>query len=520
LSAGDDIAFEMRPWLSSRYTRATGLALLFLVAILPTLLVDIPAMEDYLEHLARMYILTATGTPDANPFYPVTWTLLADIAMDLIVPQLARLFDVEIAAKVFFLVSQLLIFSGAIAIELAVKRRHQTAGIAALAALYSAPFCFGFSNFEFGTGIALWGVASWIVFERQAAWIRFSVHCGFVCLLFVSHFFALGIYGLTIGLYELRRLFRDRFPLARTTAITAMLATPVLILLLVIHYIGSAVGGTQNRWLFTWKPVWVALFMNGYNIFLGAASAATLIVLLVYLRFKRSLVMSADGKWIGVGFLLVFLVMPQQIFDSRMADIRMLTAALLILPAFLTFSPSTKSLGYVTAFVVAGIIFVNISYTTYVWLSYRSDYAALKASFTRLPRGSFVLVGQSSLGDVPATLLTDVPIHRAPSLAVHYANAFVSSMYTFPGQNPVRVRPDLKRLEVDSKTETYIPPSLTTLRLLAKGKQVAEAPSYARSWVHDFDYVYLVGPRVDEAMPGVLEELTSSRRFTLYRVLK
>src|SRR5207237_748105 len=145
---------------------------------------------------------------------------------------------------------------------------------------------------------------------------------------------------------------------------------------------------------------------------------------------------------------------------------------------------------------------------------------ALKASFALIPRGSFVLVGQSTLGDAPSTLLTDVPIHRAPALAVHYANAFVSSMYTCPGQNPVRVRSDLKRLEVDSKTETYIPPSLATLRRLARGEPVSDAPQYVRAWANDFDYVYLVGPRIPDALSGVLDELTSSRRFTLYRIIK
>jgi hypothetical protein len=483
-------------------------------------LVDIPAMEDYLEHLARMYILAAAGTPEANPYYPVTWTLLTDIGMDLLVPRLAHFFEIEFATKLFFLMSQVLVFSGAIAIELAVKRRHHIAGIAALATLYSGPFCFGFSNFEFGTGVALWGIASWIALERRTTWARFVVHCAFVCALFVSHFFALGIYGLTLGVYELRRLLRKKFPLARIASVTAMLAAPVVILLLVMHYTGGEIGGSENKWLFTWKPLWLALFMNGYSISLGAASVVVLIVLLFYLGFKRSLALSADGCWIGVGYLIVFLFMPQQIFDSRMADIRMLTAAFLVLPAFVTFSPREKSIGYLTAAIVGGIIIVNLGYTAYIWLSYRGDYAALKASFALLQRGSFVLVGQSALNEAPATLLTDIPMHRAPSLAVHYANAFVSSMYTFSGQNPVRVRRDLSRFEVDSKTETYIPPSLRTLQMLARGEKVPDAPRYVQTWAQDFDYVYLVGRHVPDAIPNVLDELTTSKRFTLYRVRK
>jgi len=260
--------------------------------------------------------------------------------------------------------------------------------------------------------------------------------------------------------------------------------------------------------------------MNGYSIVVAAASAAVLIVFLFYLGFKRSLSLCSAGRWIGWGFLLVFLAMPQQIFDSRMADIRMITAAFLVLPAFVTFSPRSKSLGYLAALVAIAIILVNTGYTASVWLAYRSDYAAMKASFALLQRGSFVLVGRSTVGDVAPTLLTDLPIHRAPTLAVHYAGAFVSSLYTLPGQHAVHVRPDLKRLEVDSKTETYAPPSLGTLRKLARGEEVPDAPRYVRNWVRDFDYVYLVGAHIPDAMPDLLDELAASRRFTLYRVRK
>src|SRR5438034_4854564 len=51
------------------YMRLATCAVILLVAasLLPTLLVDIPAMADYLNHLARMYVLTDAGTPNENP---------------------------------------------------------------------------------------------------------------------------------------------------------------------------------------------------------------------------------------------------------------------------------------------------------------------------------------------------------------------------------------------------------------------------------------------------------------------
>jgi hypothetical protein len=498
-----------------------GFALLFLVAILPTLLVKIPAMEDYLDHLSRMYILATAGTNDSNPYYKISWAVYLDLAMDLIVPLLGRFMDVETAGRIFFLASQVLVVTGAIALELAVKRRHEIAGFAALLTLHSMPFSLGLVNFEFGTGVALWGIASWIGLSRNDGWRpRLSAHVVFVAVLFLSHFFALGIYGLTIGLFELRKMLGSRSNVGQALIAVITLATPILFMLLLMKETGAAVGENANEWWLTWKPIWFALFFNGYSVTLAVGSAAALTVLLFYCGLKRSLTISSEGRWIAFGFLLVFIVMPFKLFGSRMADIRMLTAALLVLPAFVTFSPRTKPLGYFISFVALAIILINSSYVNRLWLSYRSDYAAMKASFALVRQGSFVLVGRNATPETSSTLLTDAPFWRAPTLAVYYANAFVSSLYTLPGQHAVEVRPDLKRLEVNSRTETYAPPSLATLQIIAQGGKVPDAPQYVDNWTRDFDYVYLLGPTGPNVLPDVLEKLTAERRFTLYRVRK
>jgi hypothetical protein len=160
---------------------------------------------------------------------------------------------------------------------------------------------------------------------------------------------------------------------------------------------------------------------------------------------------------------------------------------------------------------------MNAGYSTWVWLSYRLDYAEMKASFALLEPNSFVLVGDSRTGDVPSTLFTDAPMFRAPTLAVHYARAFVSSLYTIAGAEPIEVRPDLAHLDVSMATETYHSPSLTTLRALANGEDV-DVPRYLHHWTRDFQYVYLIGAYTENALPGVLDELARYRRFTLYAV--
>jgi hypothetical protein len=65
---------------AGNYMKPAWCAVILLAALLllPTLLVDIPAMADYLNHLARMHVLADAGTANANKKNRVarsTWNL-------------------------------------------------------------------------------------------------------------------------------------------------------------------------------------------------------------------------------------------------------------------------------------------------------------------------------------------------------------------------------------------------------------------------------------------------------------
>src|SRR3974377_264366 len=101
------------------------LALITALAVLPTLLVDLPAMNDYPGHLARMYVLTSIGTPDQNPYYYFYLSFIyPNLAMDIIVPIFSRVLSVASATKAFLILSQILVVRGAVALKIVIKRRH------------------------------------------------------------------------------------------------------------------------------------------------------------------------------------------------------------------------------------------------------------------------------------------------------------------------------------------------------------------------------------------------------------
>ena len=244
----------MNQLLSLDMATTVWVAALMACALIPVLLVDIPAMGDYVNHLARMHVLVMTKITE-HPFYQVEGTLNPYQAMDLAVPLIARSMSVEAATKSFVIVSQLLMVTGAIAIEWAMTM-HQSAGSAAVSVLYCMPFTWGLINFQFGLAVALWGIACWMFMLHEKWHIRFACHSIFVVVIFLSHLFALGIYGVTIGMYELWRI-RSRFLQAKQVILNVLvLATPPAILVAWISFSGETIGGTTIEWSLFSKLIW------------------------------------------------------------------------------------------------------------------------------------------------------------------------------------------------------------------------------------------------------------------------
>jgi hypothetical protein len=472
-------------------------------------------MIDYVNHLARMHLLTAAGTSDANPYYDIKWKLYPNLAMDLSVPFLGRFMSVEAAAKLFFLVSQVLVFTGAVAIEWRVKGRNELSGFVALLVLFSVPFLWGLTNFQFGMGVALWAVAFWIALEERGWGARLAVHSGFTVLLFLSHFFALGTYGATIFLYEMSRLFSRQFDVKQAMRMIALMAAPTIALLCVMIYSGGGIGGKTTDWWFFLKLIWPFRFFSGYSLSLAASSAAALLFLLFFLIHSRSLAVRNPGKWIGIGFLILYLALPRRLFDSAYVDVRMITAAGLILPAFVTYTSSKRRERTGSAALVVAIVLANTFNVASVWLSYQPEYAAMKKSFALIQPASKVLVGRSA--DASSFDLTEQPVYYAPTLATYYAKAFVPSLYTIAGMQPIAKAAQFQRLEIADSLD-YLPPPLSVLKAIAAGEPAPDAPSYVHHWTTDYDYVYLVGPRIPNPMPEILTEISAGERFALYRL--
>ena len=81
-------------------------AILFTILAIPIFIVKIPAMGDYLNHLARMHVIASIDSdPLLARYYEIKWNLIPNTGMDLVVPFLSRFFDIYLAGKIFVLIT-------------------------------------------------------------------------------------------------------------------------------------------------------------------------------------------------------------------------------------------------------------------------------------------------------------------------------------------------------------------------------------------------------------------------------
>ena len=200
---------------------------------MPVFLVQIAPLSDWVNHLGRMQVMAVGASdPYLSAFYSIDWQLIPNLAMDLIVPPLARIFGVIPAGQLFMASIIVLMVTGPFAVQRAVYGKLNPFPLVVFLFLYNDIFLVGLANYLFGVGIAVWGLAVWIWLRERNVALRLGVSFVFVALTYVSHLYAAGVYGLAILAYEVDDWIQRGKPLDRRVPIDlAMIGVPFLPLL-------------------------------------------------------------------------------------------------------------------------------------------------------------------------------------------------------------------------------------------------------------------------------------------------
>jgi hypothetical protein len=410
--------------------------LLLALSAAPVVSTVLPPLLDYPNHLARMHLLAAGG----DPFYAVRWAPLPNLAEDLIVPPLARWMPLETAGKLFIVAIFALIAGGVLSLNRVATGGWRLWPLAAFLLLYNRTFLWGFLNYLFGLGAALFGLGLWLALEDRRAWLRVLAGAITALVCFFSHLAAFGVYALAICGVELPRIAADlsagRWPaLGRNTAI---LAAPFLIpAALVLCWQGQSGDSGISYAGFPRKLDLLFSVFDNYHRGFDIASFALVAGLLIWLGWTRRLGLTPPlGSAAGLLFV-AYLALPTQIYGGSGLDHRLPLACFLLLiagsaPRF----PSRRaaaSVGTAAALLLA----LRLAAIEHVWLRADRIYSVDLAGIDRLPRGVRLAVAYPE----GAVHVAAVPEVHLAAMAVVRRDAFVPTLFAAAGQQPLVLRP-------------------------------------------------------------------------------
>jgi len=497
-------------------------AVLFLVFTLmvsiPIITQPLPPLEDYVNHLGRMQVIaTIGGDPDFARFYEINWQIIPNLVMDLVVPVLARVMNVYQAGQVFTVATFMLMLSGALAINRALYGRWSVLPLVLLPLLYNHIFLVGVMNYLLGVGVALWGLAFWLLLRDRAWPLRFVASTAVVLVLFFCHLCALGLYGLGLLAIELWRLWqKPGRPLG--WRLVDFVATGVPFLPVVPLLLKSPTWGLKSEffWEQQGKIDGLIYVIEVYSDIVAFALAAILVTAAAWAVRHRLLRLHPIGFVLLAVGGFVYLIMPRVLFATYLADQRLPIALAFMVTACAHLELRHRLvrrgfLALLMTMVVVRVIEVDVN-----WAALSSATTELRDSFKRIKRGSTVLVAYAdrSAGDEAR----DLGLVHAACIAMIERSALVTTAFTVDGKQIMHVRPPFNE-QVD--TEDGTPPSVEQL-LVAVQRPEAENNGYWQSWTTKFDYVFVLfsDPESDNPAPEYLTLVHGGERFQLYRVNK
>jgi hypothetical protein len=378
-------------------------ALLVLAALLaPFFFAEVPAVLDYPNHLARLYILAHPHDPVLSRMYAAHWSVLPNLGMDLLGTALLRLLPVHVAGRMLLALSLAAPLAGTVLYARAAFGRWTWWSLGSAVVGFNGVFFLGFMNFLLSLGVAMAGAAAWRVLRRRASPAP-AVLAGAAIGLgaFFCHLLGFAFFALLVGAEEcesllaLRREGRlGRRDVMRATAMLTAAVLPTVALYLVTHH--SLQGGDVLRWRWLGKLVeWMTPFF-AYDQWLTALTAVVfLLVGLAVARWARP----AGGVRLALAALAVlFIVAPYHAAGGAVLDARFPVMAVFLVFAGLDPQPPLIRARVVAAALVA--LGVGRSTETAVnWHGRGQDLADLRTTTASIGPGTTVLSARTDLAD-------------------------------------------------------------------------------------------------------------------------
>ncbi|CAN7142774.1 hypothetical protein LJR225_000050 [Phenylobacterium sp. LjRoot225] len=515
---------ERRAW--GQWAWAAAACLVVLVSVAPLLVVDVPAVLDYPNHLARFFILAHPDDPILAQMYAPRWALLPNLGMDVLGRALLSVVPPHVGGRILLGLSLLAPLAGAALYARAAFGRWTWWSLGAGTIAFNGIFFLGFMNFLLSLGVALAGAAAWRVCRRgQRPNIVALTGALAAFTAFFCHLFGFAYFAVLIAAEEAETLLRlrkdgqlTRRRMLSTATLLAAALGPTLAL-----YVLSRRPTEDDGLVWCWRAKdlqWLMPFM-GYDrwVTIGSAVVASGVIVLIWRRSRR-----AGGVALAFATLIVaFLFAPFSAAGGTFVDTRFPLMAALLLFAGLTPQLSRRAamaVGIAFALLIVG----RSAHVTTNWQGRARDLADLRTSLAYIEPGSKIL-----------PVLTDWPVKPPPrdgrvlpnvapldghlgAIVVIERRAFWPLLFADPSQQPLRVKPPYDQL-----AQSLNPRAAPWRYLYDEPPPTLGVQPYPwlADWRAHFDYVLLVGPKAPPGRPpSGLVLVRAGEATSLYRIIR
>jgi hypothetical protein len=501
------------------------------LALLPLGFTHVPLLVDFPNHLARLYVIANEGRDaalDAN--YDVAWGVLPNLALEIVTLPLTRILPVEVVGRLFIILIFLLLVGGTLAVRRVVHGRLDLLGTAAFLFLYNHLLIMGFVSYLFGLGVALFLFAGWIASRWMQPPVRLILFSAAAVGLFFCHLFALAVYAICVGAYEIGLHYRElhKNPRAVTARwlFGALQFAPVAILILATipdsHGHELIYGTFAQKMRAAWSPT--LTYQTPTDLILFLFVAGVMIVGLI----SRKLVLAPQLRFPTLVLIPLAIMMPFWVRGAwgsvAYSDLRLPLAIALLFVAGLRIRDVKRETIFALACAAAVIFGARILNITLEWRQADREFSEFRAATVVIPKGAALLPVQIR----DAHFVTGVPrfeyaYWHLAALAVIDRSVFMPFLFTDPTKQPIRAAP--RRKSIDAPFGAPI-----TYRQLESGiaggngavlRQFGNSAAHPfwANWPENYDYVLVTHFGVGgNPVPNLLIPVQEGSFFTIYKV--
>jgi len=373
---------------------------LCVLLLVPLLLVDVPPLLDYPNHLARLVVLASgVSDPHLSRFYAPRWGIIPDLGIDLIGPPLLRILPVHVAGRIVLAVVLLLPVLGSVAYSRAVLKRRSFWVLGSGLVAYGGTFLLGFLNFDASVGLALLFAAGWVRWRERYPWRTLALAVPGSVALFFCHLMGVVLFGLLIAAHDAACVWRGRSEdllrdaASRIGALLIVAAAPGLL------YLTSALhaedGPTSFLSLFGKLRQSLLPFVN-YWLPLDIAAALLVVFILVGTLLRRRCCVPLSSR-IVLGVLLVaYLAAPFGYKGTSNLDSRFAVMFVLLLFAGTAPDRLPRPVARTMGCLLILVFTIRMAVLASAWSGHNADLAAFRSVIRAVPPGSTVFLAAAN----------------------------------------------------------------------------------------------------------------------------